>query len=135
MTDKIDETLDLVSIDEVEGENLPTKREDSISKEDEDLELARENLHNLIEGGQAALQELSGLATSSQMPECFDSISRLTKAMLEANRDLVKLAEKRKEEKGESGKGNNVNNHLYVGSTKELLEVIKAKKESDDSTK
>jgi hypothetical protein len=92
-----------------------------------DYEYARRNLYDLIEKGQDALDELIDIAKQSQQARAFEVATNLIKTMAETNKDLMNLAKVKKEVDGEAPRGpdKTVNNNLFVGSTSELLKMIK----------
>ena len=57
------------------------------------------------------------------------AIATLVKAVADANKDLLELAKKRKDlEKVDNGGPQTVNNNLYLGSTADLLKLLKDNK-------
>ena len=95
----------------------------------DDYEYARRNLYDLIEKGHNALDEIIDIAKQSQQARAFEVATNLIKTMAETNKDLMNLAKTKKEVDQESplgnGKEKTVNNNLFVGSTSELLKMIK----------
>ncbi len=97
---------------------------------DNDYEYARKNMYDVIEKGTQALEELLGVATSSQHPRAFEVLSTTMKTLVDANKELVQLSKKKAEEQKssdepQSGSGGNVtNNNLFVGTTHDLLKVL-----------
>ena len=94
---------------------------------DEDYEYARGNIIATIEKGREALDGILDVAGMGQHPRAFEVAANLVKTMVEANKDLMALAKQKKELDKIDNKGNpqTVNNNLFVGSTAELLKVIK----------
>ena len=92
-----------------------------------DYEYARRNLYDLIEKGHDALDEIIDIAKQSQQARAFEVATNLIKTMAETNKDLMALAKSQKELTQESPTTPNktVNNNLFVGSTSELLKMIK----------
>jgi hypothetical protein len=93
---------------------------------DRDILIARENIEALMTAGQGALDELMSIAQQSQHPRAYEVISTLIKTMLEGNRDIIDLYDKKKKIKEESAtpENNTTNNNLFVGSTKDLKEML-----------
>jgi len=101
------------------------------SKEDidSDYTFARKNLYELIQKSTGALDTLLELAKASESPRAFEIVGSLTKTLMEANRDLLDVQRKVKELKEEKTKKELTevtNNNLFVGTTTELLEMIKS---------
>ena len=65
----------------------------------------------------------------SQHPRSYEVVATLVKAVADANKDLLELSKKRKElEKEDNGGPKTVNNNLYLGSTADLLKLLKDNK-------
>jgi len=92
----------------------------------EDYSYARDNLYNLIERGNEALEGILELAKEMEHPRAYEVASGLIKNVSDTTMELLKMQKELKLMKeGESPK-TNVNN-LYVGSTAELQEMLKGK--------
>ncbi len=95
----------------------------------DDYEYARGNMIAVIEKGQEALSGILDVAGMSQHPRSYEVVATLVKAVADANKDLLELAKKRKDlEKVENGGPQTVNNNLYLGSTADLLKLLKDNK-------
>jgi hypothetical protein len=101
---------------------LPPKR-----TENNDYEYARQNMYDIIEKGQSALEDIVDIARQSESPRAFEVVTNLIKTLAETNKDLLELAKKNKDiTKQENSEGpQTVNNNLFVGSSAELLKMIK----------
>jgi hypothetical protein len=111
---------------------LPTTYRPSLSNDkdeiDTDAKYVRQNLYDLLEKGHGAIDELLAVADQSQHPRAYEVLATMIKTMVETNRDLLDLHQKKKaliekEKQPES----TVNNNLFVGSTKDLLEMLNKK--------
>ena len=95
----------------------------------DDFEYARGNMIAVIEKGQEALSGILDVAGMSQHPRSYEVVATLVKAVADANKDLLELSKKRKDlEKVEHGGPQTVNNNLYLGSTADLLKLLKDNK-------
>ena len=95
----------------------------------DDYEYARGNMIAVIEKGQEALSGILDVAGMSQHPRSYEVVATLVKAVADANKDLLELAKKRKDlEKVDNGGPQTVNNNLYLGSTADLLKLLKDSK-------
>lgn len=93
---------------------------------DKDYGYARDNLYNLIERGNDALEGILELAKEMEHPRAYEVASGLIKNVSDTTMELLKMQKELKLMKdGESPK-TNVNN-LYVGSTAELQDMLKGK--------
>lgn len=99
------------------------------ANENNDYEYARQNLYSIIEKGQSALEDIIDIAKQSESARAFEVAANLIKTMAETNKDLLNLAKQKKElEKNEDVPDKLVtNNNLFVGSSAELLKMIKDK--------
>jgi gas vesicle protein len=102
---------------------LPAKTEKN------DYEYARQNMYDIIEKGQSALEDIVDIARQSESPRAFEVVTNLIKTLADANKDLMDLAKKNKEltKPDASNETKTVNNNLFVGSSSELLKMIKDK--------
>lgn len=105
------------------GDVLPAIK----AEKNNDYEYARTNLYSIIEKGQNALDDIIDIAKQSESARAFEVATNLIKTMTEANKDLLNLAKVQKElNKDDSVPDKQVtNNNLFVGSSAELLKMIK----------
>ena len=132
MIDSIDENLD--NILEI-AENLPKVTKDTSPRvmpeingmeEDTDFKYTRENLYNLLERGQDAVEELLEIAKQSEHPRAFEVVGQLIGKLTETNKELMGLHKTKKDLSTEKGP-TNVTNALFVGSTSDLQKMLKEK--------
>jgi len=117
-----EETKDLPAIQK------ETKEEDI----ENDYDFARKNLYDVIGKGTDALDHLIELAKVSEHPRAFEVVATLSKTLMDANKDLLNIQKKvkdlQKEEEAKGGDVKNVTNALFVGSTAEMLKMLKDEK-------
>lgn len=113
----------------VEGEIIEVIEEPkAVSKKDDiqnDYEYARENLRDTISHAKLALDELSNIASVTESPRAFEVYAQLTKTIVDANKDLLELQAKLKRVRENQSTQQVTNNSLFVGSTQDLLKLIK----------
>lgn len=94
-----------------------------------DYEYARTNLYSVIEKGNDALENIMDIAKQSESARAFEVVTNLIKTMVDANKDLLELSKKKKElDKEDNPVDQNqkvTNNNLFVGSSADLLKLIK----------
>ena len=96
---------------------------------DNDYKYQRENLYNLIERGQDAIDGILELAKESEHPRTYEVALNGIKQVAEVTEKLGELQEKmRKLKEVPNHAPRTVNNALYVGSTAELQKMLKEKK-------
>lgn len=119
--DKIAESLDLEPMEQQPVEVVPEVISSNVQ---DDFDFARANMVNIIEKGQEALNDILSVAQQSQQPRSFEVVSDLIRTIAQTNKDLLELSKQKKEiEKTDGPK--TVNNNLFVGSTSELLKMLK----------
>jgi len=96
------------------------------AEKNDDYEYARRNLYDVIEKGNNALEDIMDVAKQSESPRAYEVVTNLIKTMVDANKDLLQLAKTRKELEAKDPEAAKVtNNNLFVGSSAELLKMIK----------
>ncbi len=124
--DKLNEILDITPKVEVEKVSpvIPRPWEDQDITND--YKYSRENLYNLVERGQDAIDGILTLAKETEHPRTYEVAGQLIKNVGEVTEKLLQLQEKMKKLGEETKKGpNKVENNLFVGSTAELQKLIK----------
>ena len=100
-----------------------------INPVESDTEFARTNIKDLIRKGTSAVDEILQVAKHSEHPRAYEVAGALIKSMADLNKDLLEL-QKRKKELQISGKDSgskdvNIDKAVFVGSTAELMKLIK----------
>ena len=132
--DNLNKTFDTEFSDEkyVDVELVKKSKENKViddSKDEikKDYEYTRGNLYSIIEKGQEALNGVLELAQETDQPRAYEVAGQLIKNVSDATDKLIDLQKKLKdleEDKGPKGP-TTVNNALFVGSTSEVLKMIK----------
>ena len=100
----------------------------------QDYEISRAQLHNLVMKGQEAVDGILDVARASDHPRAYEVAATTIKAVGDVTDKLIDLQQKMKDLDKEEKKGpNNVTNALFVGSTSELQKMLK--KESNINNK
>ena len=99
-------------------------------EKDTDFRYARENMYHIIERGRDAMDELLEIAKAEESPRAFEVFGQLLKNMTDTQEKLMELHRKKQiiennGERQEVTKAQNVTNALFVGSTAELLKLVK----------
>ncbi len=97
--------------------------------EEDDFKYSRENLYQIVERGQDALEGIMQVAQETEHPRAYEVAGQLLKTNADNVEKLVNLQTTKKKLR-ETDQPQNVttNNSLFVGSTKELQQLIKNKK-------
>ena len=92
-----------------------------------DYDFSRDQYQNLIEKGNDALEELLAIAKEGEQPRAFEVATQLINSLTATTKELLVLQKTKKEIEGVNKPVKNENN-LFVGSTKELQELLEMKK-------
>ena len=101
----------------------------SSDKIESDYDSSRNNLKQLLQSGQSALEHALEVAKQSEHPRAFEVVGNLIKQLADVNQQLMDVhQQKRKlDEPSKMAQNKNVttNNAIFVGSTAELNKMIK----------
>jgi|TARA_B100001778_G_scaffold331323_1_gene335521 predicted house-cleaning noncanonical NTP pyrophosphatase (MazG superfamily) len=139
---RIEKSLDLV-------ENTPSKVVEVLNtneitqptvinggEKDTDFQYARENMYDIIEKGRDAMEELLEIAKAEESPRAFEVFGQLLKNMSDSQEKLMELHQKKQKlesdgDRQEVARAQNVTNALFVGSTADLLKLVKKETKND----
>jgi hypothetical protein len=121
MNDPISDALNIISIKDTK-DSIIVRSPTTVTT---DFEYARGNLIAAIEKGQEALTDVVDIASQTQRASSFEAVSSLLNSVVAANKELLELSKKKKDLEKDDSNPSTVNNNLFVGSTAELLKLIK----------
>lgn len=130
MTEKkfkeLNDTFDI----EIQSEVVSSEIEKPKEKKDksdiiQDYEYSRSNLRGLIEKGQEAINDLLELAQETDSPRAYEVVGQLIKTVTDSSEKLMDVQKKLKDLEEERSTTNVTNNALFVGTTNEVLSMIK----------
>jgi hypothetical protein len=130
LNDKLSNALDIEPIDlENNMELIETPQVKSTI--DDDAEYARQNIRDLIEKGNNAIDNLLHVAKDSQHPRAYEVAANMLKNLTDMNKDLMEIQKRKKELSPveSNAKNINVDKAVFVGSTAELVKFLKSNKE------
>ena len=119
--DKLDKVFEIVESPQ-EKRVVPS----SDDKANTDFNYTRENLYNVIERGQDAMEGLLQVAQETEHPRAYEVVGQLMDKLTNANKELINLHKQVIDINGER-QPTNVTNALFVGSTAELQKLLKSK--------
>ena len=128
---KIDDVLGIAS--DIKQEILDPKPliprpNDSYEDADADYKYSRENFYSLVERGQDAIDGILEVAKEGEHPRAYEVVGQLIKNVAEVTEKLADLHEKMKKLKEVPDHApKSVTNALFIGSTKELQNLLKDK--------
>ena len=136
---RIEKHLDLVDDNNKEILNTSEILTATINGEGDknsDFQYARENMYHIIERGRDAMDELLEIAKAEESPRAFEVFGQLLKNMTDSQEKLMELHQKKQKlesdgDRQEVTRAQNVTNALFVGSTAELLKLVKKETKND----
>ena len=106
---------------------VPTPN-DTLDHADTDYKYSRENFYSLVERGQDAIDGILEVAKEGEHPRAYEVVGQLIKNVAEVTEKLVDLQDKMKKLKEVPDHApKSVTNALFIGSTKELQNLLKDK--------
>jgi hypothetical protein len=96
-----------------------------------DADFARDNIRELVTQGNQAVNELMLIARDGQHPRAFEVLSGLMKNLADMNKDLLEIQKRKKDlaPKAESQNNLNIDKAVFVGSTAQLVKMLKNQKQ------
>ena len=131
MTKEIDKTLDnLLDINsDIKQETKLVKVPARTENIETDYKYARENLYDLVERGQDAIDGILELSKETEHPRAYEVAGQLIKTVSDTAEKLIDIQKKLKDLEKEDSSIKTQHNHLYVGSTSELQKFLKKNKD------
>ena len=133
---KIDDVLGITSEikqEIIDPKPLVPRPNDTLDEADADYKYSRENFYNLVERGQDAIDGILEVAKEGEHPRAYEVVGQLIKNVAEVTEKLADLQEKMKKLKEVPDSApKNVTNALFIGSTKELQNLLKDKSNGSD---
>lgn len=118
----------LFNIEPLKTNDLVLPEQDRNSQKEDDYLLARDTMRKLLMKSEDTLDEMITIAKNSEHPRSFEVAGQLIKTVSEVAKDLLTLQKQLKDieqvDKKTAAIGNQTNN-VFVGSTEELLKLLK----------
>ena len=122
----IDVTGELIPVERIKKEKAPAV-EITTTDLTSDYDFSRGQYHNLIEKGNEALEELLAVAKESESARAYEVTAQLVRTLSDTTRELLELQRTKKEIEKDVKDPHTVNNSLFIGSTKELQDLLVGK--------
>ena len=121
MVDKLDKVFEIVE--------SPTTQERAVAPQTEntsntDFQYTRENLYNIIERGQDAMEGLLQVAQETEHPRAYEVVGQLIKTLTDTYERIVDIQKKAKDILSDPKGPDKVTNNLFVGNTSELTKLL-----------
>ena len=126
----------LESIVKIDNPSVPRIKDPNKPDIDSDYDYSRENYYNLIEKGQEAIEGILEIAKESQHPRAYEVAGQLIASVAGTVDKLQDLQKKLKELKNLPKTASpQIKNALFVGSTKELQQLLKSNENTQSEKK
>ena len=96
-----------------------------------DYEKAQENIKDLINNGNMALESALKVATESDSPRAFEVVAILLKTMADLNNNMLDIHKKAKDTTSNKTEIKQTNNSVFVGSTKDLQNLLNKERSTE----
>ena len=123
----LDVTGDLIPVERNKKEKAPVV-EVNTTDLTSDYDFSRDQYHKLIDKGNDALEELLAVAKESESARAYEVTAQLVRTLSDTTKELLQLQKTKKEIEKEVKDPQTVNNSLFIGSTKELQDLLLEKK-------
>jgi hypothetical protein len=123
------DTFPIEKAAEVKREIVPVTEE---TETEADIQYVRSNLYSLIEKGSEAVANALNVATESQHPRAYEVAGNLIKNIGDLTDKLINLQKAKAElnPKEDNPRNVNIDKAVFVGSTAELLKLVKSNADS-----
>jgi hypothetical protein len=129
INEKLSEIFDVepIKIEPTKQEIVPVESDNSVET---DTEFARKNIRELIQKGGNAIDDLLQVAKHSESPRAYEVAANLIKNLSDLNKDLLEVQKRKKDLVADKpgSKDVNIDKAVFVGSTAELMKLIKSNK-------
>jgi hypothetical protein len=119
----IDVTGDLIPIEVNKKQKVLAEKIDT-NDLTADYDFSRDQYHTLIEKGNEALEELLAVAKESESARAYEVTAQLVRTLSDTTKELLELQKTKKEIEKDVKDPHTVNNSLFIGSTKELQDLL-----------
>ena len=120
LNETLSEVLDLEPIETIATEIVPVTN----TVVNDDADFARQNIRELIEKGNLAVDGILNVAKESEHPRAYEVAANLIKNLSDLNKDLMEIQKRKKDLDPQAAKRSgdvNVDKAVFVGSTTELV--------------
>ena len=132
MDDNLNKVFNLDTMPEIKKlDILPVVSVPGVEEREDDFDLARSTMRNLINKNESVLNDIVDLARNSESARIYEVAGQLIKTQAEMAKDLMTLHKQKKEVDGDRAESQNIktqNNIVFAGSTSDLLKMISAER-------
>jgi hypothetical protein len=135
--EELEKLFDLTPTEKADEPKLPAIVSNKTDDTEDDYQLARRTLRNLIYKGDTTLDEMINLARNSEHPRTYEVAGQLIKTMSDVAKDLIGLQKQVRElDTGQPDNTSHIgtqNNIVFAGTTSDLLKLLKKDDKTIDS--
>lgn len=140
MENNLNKLFNLEPVKEIKREDLiPLPTVDSIERKEDDFDLARNTMRDLIQKNESVINDLVNLARNSESARVYEVTGQLIKTQAEMAKDLMILHKQKKEVDGDRSSDSQSiktqNNIVFAGSTADLMKMIATERSKPIVTK
>lgn len=113
-------------------EIVVTEKEPIDARLEQDYLDARDRMTDLVNKANSAIEEIMFVAKESEQPRAYEVVAKLIETAAKVQGDIIDLHKKKREAYGKNDttprhteKGINVDKAIFVGTSKEMLELAK----------
>ncbi len=126
---KINEKLsDILDVEPIEVTSAVTEVVEVTDPIQNDADFARKNIRQLIDKGNVAMDNLLHVAKESEHPRAYEVAANMLKNLAEMNKDLMEIQKRKRDLEPKQSKDVNIDKAVFIGSTEDLIKMIKANK-------
>jgi hypothetical protein len=126
MNEKLNE---IFNIEDVPNEPMLPVVVPEVVQQEDDFDLARDTMKNLINKNNSIIDSIVDLAKNSESARVYEVAGQLMKTQSEMAKDLMSLHKQKVDLTGEApAKNITTNNIVFAGSTSELMKMISAER-------
>jgi len=96
-----------------------------------DYQYVQQNLKDLVNNGNMALESALKVATESDSPRAFEVVAILLKTVADLNNNVLDVHKKAKDVTGSKVEVKQTNNSVFVGSTKDLQNLLNKERSTE----
>lgn len=135
--EELDKLFNLTASEKESEPILPAVIANKGEDAEDDYQLARRTLRNLVIKGESTLDEMINLAKNSEHPRTYEVAGQLIKTMSDVAKDLITLQKQVRElddvQGNKTGHIGTQNNIVFAGTTSDLLKMLKDDNKTIDS--
>lgn len=130
MDNNLNKLFNMEPIKEIKKEDLlPVIQPVPVEQRQDDFDLARSTMRNMVMKNEGVIDDLIDLARNSESARAFEVVGKLVEAQTNLAKGLMELHKQKKDIDGETpDQIKTQNNIVFAGSTADLMKMISAER-------